>query len=976
MRGSKFKMLWEGIKPLQCLKMFDLSYSRNLKMIPDLSNATSLEELFLHDCRSLLEITNSIYATKLYRLDISKCTKIEDFPNVPDSIEKLVLCETGIKEVPGRVENLSRLRKLFMHGCEKLKTISPNIYKLENLEFLGLSKNGECVDSDHSYHGENEDTDEIDTFLTEKRKKKERDTYGGELFEAIIKWGPDFERTWRLRSDLDVHYILPLCLPEKALTSPISLRFRGNGIKTIPGYIKRLSKLIALDVQECSKLLVLPQLRHSLVYIEAQGCESLWRIDSSFQNPNICLNFIHCHCLNRKARKLIQTSACQDAVLPGEEMPKHFTHQASSGRLTIKSTPRPLPSSFRFKACILLNVYDRRRDNNDDEEGENSLTGLSYSVKWKQNGFTVGRKGSHQMPMPNLYISGRHNLFMELTEEYGAHLFIFEESFVLSADDKICSPEAEETTFDELTFVFRVDKTFKVKGYGVRILEANDESADGEDDDSDDSDSDSDDYGSDSDYDYDYDYDDADGEDDCGDDEDDSGDGGEEEEEEEEEEDDDDDDDEGGEDHGDDDDGGDGDNNKVVENNDVILHSSDSLSNQSSPLSRGTLSPSGGGPMPLHPSAISQPSSNPYASLPPRTSTLQTFGYNQGGACTTEVQQQSGSAIDPQSGTVMISYPPPTSMQFGYSWPFYGNPMHLGGDMPPHPSATPQYSSNPYASLPPRTSTVQTFGYNQGGGAGTTEVHQQSGPSVDPQSGTGMTSYPPPMLMQSGYSRPFYGNPMHQGGDKQQQNMLPVPQSINPHSIPQQLPSMQLQRPMQPPQHVRPFMQMSQPTDQGVSLQNQYQIPLHPMQMMQQTQVQPYYLPPQQQEISYQIPLHLMQLMQQTQVQPYYLPPQQQEASYQIPLHSMHMMQQTQVQPYYHPPQQQEISHVQQQQQAVQGQQGAGSSQRQESGMSSHDYLQTPETIQALLSNREKLCELLEQDPKIMQMLQEKMGQL
>uniref|UniRef100_M4CAD4 BTB domain-containing protein n=1 Tax=Brassica campestris TaxID=3711 RepID=M4CAD4_BRACM len=246
-----------------------------------------------------------------------------------------------------------------------------------------------------------------------------------------------------------------------------------------------------------------------------------------------------------------------------------------------------------------------------------------------------------------------------------------------------------------------------------------------------------------------------------------------------------------------------------------------------------------------------------------------------------------------------------------------GTPSSGGGPirhMPPHPSAIPQYSSNPYASLPPRTSTVQTFGYNQGG-AGTTEQQQQSGPGIDPQPGTGMTSYPPPNLMQSGYSRPFYGNPMHQGGDKQQQNMLPVPQSLNPHSIPQQLPSMQLQRPMQPPQHVRPPMQISQPSEQGISLQNQYQIPLHPMQMMQQPQVQPY----------------------------------------------------------YHPPQQQEISHVQQpqpQQQAVQGQQGAGTSQRQESGMSLHDYLQSPETIQALLSNREKLCELLEQNPKLMQMLQ------
>ncbi|VVA93767.1 unnamed protein product [Arabis nemorensis] len=238
-----------------------------------------------------------------------------------------------------------------------------------------------------------------------------------------------------------------------------------------------------------------------------------------------------------------------------------------------------------------------------------------------------------------------------------------------------------------------------------------------------------------------------------------------------------------------------------------------------------------------------------------------------------------------------------------------GGPIRL---MPPNHSAIPQYSSNPYASLPPRTSTVQSFGYNQAG-AGTTEQQQQSGQSIDQQSG--MTSYPPPTLMPSGFSRPsslpvpFYGNPPHQGGDKQQ-TMLPVPsipQSLNPQQL------QQLQRPMQPPQH-RPPMQISQPSDQGVSLQNPYQIPMHQMQMMQQAQVQPY----------------------------------------------------------YHPHQQQDISQMQQQQprqQAVQGQQ-------QESGMSLQDYFKSPEAIQALLSDRDKLCQLLEQHPKLMQMLQEKLGQL
>ncbi|XP_018439509.1 disease resistance-like protein DSC2 [Raphanus sativus] len=459
MRRSNFEMLWEGVKHIPCLKVMDLSHSWYLKKIPDLSKSTSLEELHLSHCRSLLELTSSIgNATKLYRLDIKGCANIKDFPNVADSILELELCATAITEVPPWIENLFRLRELIMCGCEKLKTISSNISKLENLEFLALSNKGYCL---HDHYVDDENIYKC-----------------YDLFEAIVEWGPDFKRSWILRSDLDINYILPICLPEKAFTSPISLRFRSfDGIKTIPDCIRRLSGLIKLDVNKCKKLVALPPLPDSLESLDAQGCEFLKRIDSSsFQNPNICLNFAKCFNLKQKARRLIQTSACKYTVLPGSKVPAHFTHRASSGSLTINLTPRPFTSSFRFKACILLSkVYDQPGDTNDDDEkeGENSLTSMSYSVWGKQNGRTVG-SGSNQLLIPALYGNKEH-------------MYIFEDSFSLNKD----FPEAEETTFSELSFVFIVDdETCKVEGCGVRLLEENHESAGGEDEEKDDDDDD------------------------------------------------------------------------------------------------------------------------------------------------------------------------------------------------------------------------------------------------------------------------------------------------------------------------------------------------------------------------------------------------------------------------------------------------------------------------------------------------------
>ncbi|CDY25437.1 BnaC09g39520D [Brassica napus] len=182
MTDSKLEKLWDGIKPLQRLKRMVLSNSWYLKEIPDLTNATSLEELVLSECIRLLELTSTIgNATKLKRCILSRCFLLKDlpssmsrlinlekldltqnlkeFPNVPDSIEELVLCKTRIKEIPPSIENLSRLRKLIMFGCKNLKKISPNISKLENLEFLGLRKSGQnCLylkRIDSSFHNPN-----------------------------------------------------------------------------------------------------------------------------------------------------------------------------------------------------------------------------------------------------------------------------------------------------------------------------------------------------------------------------------------------------------------------------------------------------------------------------------------------------------------------------------------------------------------------------------------------------------------------------------------------------------------------------------------------------------------------------------------------------------------------------------------------------------------------------------------------------
>ncbi|CAN6811616.1 unnamed protein product, partial [Brassica oleracea] len=479
MPHSKFEKLWEGIKPLPCLKRMDLNNSLNLKEIPDLSKATSLEmldlsscssllelpssigrlinleELYLHGCRSLEEFSSCSSLEKLsgcsslkeldlsfsgigaselpssistsscfYSLDMSGLRNLKKFPNVPYSIVELELSDTGIEEIPPWIENLHRLEKLTMTGCDRLEIVSPNISKLEKLMIITLVKSNRG-----EFNGE-------------------EDVYKDGYFEAEIEWGPDLKSRWSLASDLNVHYILPICLSEKALTSPTSLCLTSEFLKTIPDCLRRLSGLSELTITACRKLTALPQLPGSCLSLDAHFCRSLRRIDSSFQNPNICLNFAGCYNLSQKARKLIQTSACKYALLPGKNVHAHFTHRAISGSLTIDLTPRPLPSFFRFKACILLS-----------EVNSSNLGGpwtVSCRVRGKQNGHTVPYGSNQLHHMPDIDSSRNH-------------LYIFEDSFSLNQH----CPETEDPTFSELSFMFTVDddKALVVEGCGVRLLE-------------------------------------------------------------------------------------------------------------------------------------------------------------------------------------------------------------------------------------------------------------------------------------------------------------------------------------------------------------------------------------------------------------------------------------------------------------------------------------------------------------------------
>ncbi|KAK7392701.1 hypothetical protein VNO78_21145 [Psophocarpus tetragonolobus] len=245
-----------------------------------------------------------------------------------------------------------------------------------------------------------------------------------------------------------------------------------------------------------------------------------------------------------------------------------------------------------------------------------------------------------------------------------------------------------------------------------------------------------------------------------------------------------------------------------------------------------------------------------------------------------------------------------------------GGPNRVAPPLPPTP---PPFASSQYNLASVKTSATQPSIYNQTS-IGTNELSQASIAS----SGTRLSSYPNPQMLSVGFSRPasmpltMFSNTPNQLQTDSQPSILQSA-SVSPASF-QAMHSVTQLQPLQPPQLPRP----PQPP----------QLLRPPVQALQQLE--------QGMAVQSNVPAHQLQMLQQSQVP------------------SMQTYYQTQ---------QQQVEYTQQP--------GDSQSQQQlDAGMSLHEYFKSPEAIQSLLRDRDKLCQLLEQHPKLMQMLQERLGQL
>ncbi|XP_056851847.1 LOW QUALITY PROTEIN: probable disease resistance protein RPP1 [Raphanus sativus] len=410
---SNLEKLWDGTKPLRNLKWVDLWGSKNLKDVSSLSTATSLEELDLTGCSSLMELPSSIgNAIHLKSLDLGGCSSLVELPSSIGNATNLQFLSlrscSSLVELPSCIGYAIRnLEELDFSDCSSLVGVPSSIGNTTNLTRLDFSRCSSLVELPASIGN----LQELETLLLKECCKLE-------VLPANINL--------KSLSELDLTDCSLVKIFPEISTNIKSMNLTGTAVKQVPSSIRLWHNLIDLfmintEIQEispsikitsrlrrlvlkgCKDLLALPQLPSSLLELDAENCESLERLDCSFLNQKIDLNFANCFKLNKEARDvIIQTSTNKVKTLPGKEMPNYFNYQANGGSLVIKLNERTSPSSMICKAFILLVCKD------EVEAAKGEYVRVYHGIK--QNRLDVRCS-------PSLRI-----LYRPLTE----HLYIFE----------------------------------------------------------------------------------------------------------------------------------------------------------------------------------------------------------------------------------------------------------------------------------------------------------------------------------------------------------------------------------------------------------------------------------------------------------------------------------------------------------------------------------------------------------------------
>ncbi|KAH7529361.1 hypothetical protein FEM48_Zijuj05G0176100 [Ziziphus jujuba var. spinosa] len=131
----------KGSKNFERLKVLNLSHSKFLRKIPDLSTAPNLESLHVDHCTSLTDIHESVgFLTKLVILDAQHCSNLS---TVPSNLSHLSACG-NLVHIPSSIYKLVFLDVLDLNYCTSLYEFPNHVQEIDGDFVLSMSKLQNC----------------------------------------------------------------------------------------------------------------------------------------------------------------------------------------------------------------------------------------------------------------------------------------------------------------------------------------------------------------------------------------------------------------------------------------------------------------------------------------------------------------------------------------------------------------------------------------------------------------------------------------------------------------------------------------------------------------------------------------------------------------------------------------------------------------------------------------------------------------
>jgi Leucine-rich repeat (LRR) protein len=237
---------------------------------PSIGNHRSLKSVRVYDCHNLRMFPTIIKMEKLELLEISRCHKSLEFPDIQANMESLVelrLHRIGIEGLLSSIgERCTSLISLNLFYCFIIKSIEIDFDGLKHLKDFRICDNPascSCEMSEIRYRCC------FQIGCNTQPRKTPLDLFTEKVFHQF---------THRLQR-LD---LVCCCLEDGEIPSAIGemsnlqeLNLGSNNFSKLDFSISQLTRLKLLNLRNCERLLELPQLPSSIAILVANGCDSL-----------------------------------------------------------------------------------------------------------------------------------------------------------------------------------------------------------------------------------------------------------------------------------------------------------------------------------------------------------------------------------------------------------------------------------------------------------------------------------------------------------------------------------------------------------------------------------------------------------------------------------------------------------------------------------------------------------------------------